>query len=69
MRQQAEVEREEIIFTKQLTDKLEKMRKEYDECEDDDRANEIARKAGELLADQILFKTKDYSGIIKKVKA
>lgn len=69
MKQQAEVEREEIIFTKQLTDKLEKMRKEYDECEDDDRANEIARKAGELLADQILFKTKDYSGIIKKVKA
>lgn len=68
MRQQAEVEREEIIFTKQLTDKLEKMRKEYDECEDDDRANEIARKAGELLADQILFKTKDYSGITKKIK-
>ena len=69
MKQQAEVEREEIIFTKQLTDKLEKMRKEYDECEDDDKANEIARKAGELLADQILFNTKDYSGIMKKVKA
>lgn len=68
MKQQAEVEREEIIFTKQLTDKLEAMRKAYNECEDIDAANEIARKAGELLADQILFNTKDYSGITKKIK-
>ena len=68
MKQQAEVEREEIIFTKQLTDKLEAMRKAYNECEDIDEANEIARKAGELLADQILFNTKDYSGITKKIK-
>lgn len=68
MKQQAEVEREEIIFTKQLTDKLEEMRKAYNECEDTDTANEIARKAGELLADQILFNTKDYSGITKKIK-
>ena len=66
-KQQAEVEREEIIFTKQLTDKLEKLRKEYDEAEGD-KAGEIARQAGALLADQILFNTKDNSGIMKRVK-
>lgn len=67
--QQAEVERSEIIFNKEVTDKLEELLKkfnseEYTTKEKDDFAIE----AGKLLSTQIIENTDDRAGLINKVK-
>lgn len=67
--QQAEVERSEIIFNKEVTDKLEELLKkfnseEYTAKEKDDFAIE----AGKLLSTQIIENTDDRAGLINKVK-
>ena len=58
--QQAEIEREEIIFRLEVTKKLEELKEKY---EDDDSSqkekDEVAIEAGKLLVQEILYNTKD----------
>lgn len=56
----AEIEVNEIIFSLEITNKLEKLRDKGD----DDAAIE----AGKLLVEEILFNTKDNTGLIDKIK-
>lgn len=61
VKQQAEIERDEIIFNLALTQKLEDLMKSET---DDDMV-----KAGEILWDAILNNSKDNSNLIKRVRA
>lgn len=63
--QHAEVEKEEIIFNKELTDKIEDLRKQWNESHDDD----LAYQAGLILTKEILFNTNDNEGLIDKVNS
>lgn len=58
-KQQAEIERNEIIFRKEVTDKLEKLAK--------DGSDEAAIEAGKLLAQEIIENTDDRTGLIQQV--
>lgn len=62
--QHAEVEKEEIIFNKELTDKIEDLRKQWNESHND----ELAYQAGLILTKEILFNTNDNDGLIQKVE-
>ena len=55
----AEIERNEVIFSLEVTNKLEKLR--------DDGSDEAAIKAGELLVYELLHNTVDNTGLIKSV--
>ena len=58
--QVAEIERNEIIFTKEVTDKLEELR--------DLGTPEAAIEAGKLLVQEILYNTKDNTGLLNQVE-
>lgn len=58
--QQAEIEKEEIIFTLEVTKKLEELCKEG--------TDEAAIQAGKLLVQEILFNTEDNVGLINSLK-
>ena len=58
--QQAEIELNEIIFRKEVTDKLEKLAK--------DGSDEAAIEAGKLLVEEILNNTDDRTGLIDTVE-
>lgn len=60
IKQHAEIERDEIIFRKECTDKL----LEFMNSDDED----AAFKAGELLIDEIFNKTHDNTGMIRRIK-
>lgn len=61
--QQAEIEREELILHKELTDKLEQLLKDYD------NGNELALiEAGKLLTSEILENTQDNVGLLNKIE-
>lgn len=62
--QHAEIELNEIIFNKDVTDKLEEMFKQYKDGDED-----IALKAGKLLVYEILENTQDNTGLIETVEA
>lgn len=64
--QQAEIELNEIIFIKSVTEKLEKYAKEYKEAEGS-KKDEIAIKAGKLIAKQIMENTDDRTGLIEEI--
>lgn len=57
-KQQAEIERNEIIFRKEVTDKLEKLAK--------DGSDEAAIEAGKILAHEIIENTEDRTGLIEE---
>ena len=57
--QTAEVEKNEIIFTKEITEKLEKLAKE--------NTVESQIEAGKLLVQEILYNTIDNTGLINKI--
>ena len=58
--QQAEIEREEIIFRLEVTKKLEKLEeKYYDEETSQREKDECALEAGKLLVEEILYNTQD----------
>ena len=63
--QQAEIEREEIIFTLEVTKKLEELYKEYYESEQA-KKDELAIEAGKILVYEILHNTEDKADLIKK---
>lgn len=60
--QHAEIEREEIIFHKDLTAKFEELLKKYEEGDE-----KAALEAGKLLAYEILENTEDNAGLIDKI--
>lgn len=65
--QQAEVEKEEIIFNLEVTKKLEELYKDYyDSDKSQKEKDEAAIEAGKLLVYQILFNTDDRTGLIKR---
>ena len=58
--QQAEIEREEIIFRLKVTKKLEELEKKYyDEGTSQKEKDECALEAGKLLVEEILYNTQD----------
>ena len=57
--QQAEIERNEIIFSLEVTNKLEQLRK--------DGSDKAAIKAGKLLVEEIFHNTDDRTGLIQEV--
>ncbi len=66
--QHAEIERNEIIFHKELTNKLEELLKQYNSETNQKKKDEIAIKAGKLLKKEILYNTKDNTGLLEKVE-
>ena len=68
IKQHAEIERDEIIFRKEVTDKLEKLYNEYYEEDASKQAKDnIALQAGKLLLKEILENTDDKTGLIDQV--
>ena len=64
--QQAEIEREEVIFTKDLTEFLEENMKKYNE-EDSDK-DAIAIKVGKRLTKELLTNTDDRTNLIEQIQ-
>lgn len=62
--QQAEIEKEEVIFRKEFTDELERLYKQYQ----DDSSEDIAIEVGKLICFELLKNTDDRSGLIKSIK-
>ena len=58
--QQAEIEKEEVIFRKEFTDELERLYKQYQD--------DIAIEAGKLICYELLKNTDDRSGLIKSIE-
>lgn len=66
--QQAEIEREEITFRKEVTDLLEELCKQFYASESSDQEKiEAAIEAGKLLVDEILYNTQDRTGLIERI--
>lgn len=60
LEQQAEIEREEIIFRLEVTKKLEELLQEYSDDENSqEEKDKVAIEAGKLLVQEILYNTKD----------
>lgn len=60
LEQQAEIEREEIIFRLEVTKKLEELLEKYSDDENSQKEkDEVAIEAGKLLVQEILYNTKD----------
>lgn len=60
--QQAEIERSEIIFRLEVTNKIEELRKRYKETDSQEEKDTIAIEAGKLLTQEIMENTKDNTG-------
>ena len=67
IQQQAEIEREEVIFDKQATTDIESLYKKFNETDKESEKNEIAIKAGKILTDLFIKNTDDRTGLIEKV--
>ena len=65
--QQAEIERNEIIFSKDVTDKIEELYKKYNEEESNSKKDEIAIKMGKIITCEIVKNTDDKTGLIQDV--
>lgn len=65
--QQAEIERNEIIFSLEVTKQLEDLYKRYQGCTNTQK-DELAIEAGKLLVYEILHNTEDKTGLIKECK-
>jgi hypothetical protein len=65
--QQAEIERDEIIFRKEVTDKMEELYKKYNSEESSTKKDEIAIEMGKILTQEITKHTQDNTGLIDKV--
>lgn len=66
--QVAEIEHSEWILSADLTDKIEKLRDQYNESDDAQEKQEFAIEAGKLISDEIMENTDDRVGLIKKIK-
>lgn len=66
--QQAEIEKEEIIFRLEVTKKLEELEKKYYNSDtSQNEKDELALEAGKLLVQEILYNTMDNVNLIDKV--
>lgn len=65
--QQAEIERDEIVFTLEVTKKLEDLYHKYYDQETS-KKNDLAIEAGKILVYEILYNTIDKTGLISKCK-
>lgn len=66
--QQAEIEKEEIIFRLEVTKKLEELEKKYYNSDTSQKEkDELALEAGKLLVQEILYNTMDNVNLIDKV--
>ena len=66
LEQQAEIERNEIIFRLEVTKKLEELLKKYNESSQK-KGDEIAIEAGKLLVEEILNNTIDNTGLLNTI--
>lgn len=67
--QQAEIEKNEIIFTLEVTKRLEELYSKYQDHEYSQKEkDEVAIKAGKLLVEEILFNTDDRTGLINTLQ-
>ena len=67
--QQAEIERNEIIFSLEVTKQLEDLHKRYQGYTNTQKEkDELAIEAGKLLVYEILHNTEDRTGLIKACK-
>lgn len=67
--QQAEIEQNEIIFSLEVTKKLESLYKSYEHDDlSKEKKDELAIEAGKLLVQEILFNTEDNTGLIDTLK-
>ena len=66
--QQAEIERNEIIFRKEVTDKIEELFKKYKEEDSKDKKDSIAIEMGKILTCEITKHTEDRTGLIEEVE-
>jgi hypothetical protein len=65
--QQAEIERDEIIFRKEVTDKMEELYKKFNSEESSDKKDEIAIEMGKIITCEITKHTQDNTGLIDKI--
>lgn len=66
--QVCEIERNEIIFSKELTDQIEQLRDMYNKAESQKDKDEVARRAGEAISNEVFENTDDRTGLIKDIK-
>ena len=66
--QQAEIERDEIIFRKEITDKMEELYKKYNSEESSSKKDEIAIEMGKIITCEITKHTDDKTGLIDKIQ-
>ena len=66
--QQAEIECDEIIFRKEVTDKIEELYKKYNSEESASKKDEIAIEMGKILTCEITKHTDDRTGLIDKIE-
>ena len=66
--QQAEIERNEIIFRKEITDKIEELYKKYNSEDSTSNKDEIAIEMGKILTCEITKHTEDKTGLIQEVE-
>lgn len=67
--QQAEIEKNEIIFTLEVTKRLEELYSKYQDYEYSQKEkDEVAIEAGKLLVEEILFNTDDRTGLINTLQ-
>ena len=65
--QEAEIEKDEIILTLKLTNKLEELYSQYEKASKSEQ-DKIAIEAGKILVEEILHNTVDNTGLIDKCK-
>ena len=65
--QQAEIERNEIIFCKKATDKIEEAYKKFNDTESEKEKDEIAIKIGKFLTQEIIENTEDKTNLIEEI--
>ena len=66
--QQAEIERDEIIFRKEVTDKMEELYKKFNSEESSGKKDEIAIEMGKIITCEITKHTQDNTGLIDKIQ-
>ena len=62
-----QIEKEEIIFTLEVTNKLEEAHSKYKEGSQKEK-DQLAIEIGKLLVKQILYNTEDRTGLIDKIQ-
>lgn len=69
IQQHAEIERDEIIFRLEVTEKIEEARKKY-ESEDTKQSekDDIAIEIGKLLVEEILYNTQDNTNLLNEIE-